>query len=213
MLRRVPGYSTGSVGLRLAIGDDARPLSTGGWYEFLDMQHSRRWLTNIAYEHSLTDPGGPHPQRFDRFGAEHGSAFAQCIAWHEPSNVAALWVMTWWDDDGEYHEDCYQDLEGSISAEEFKILAADDRAKRQSFLDRARARVAGAIPSGRREAIPDSVKMFVWQRDGGRCTRCGSNENLEFDHIIPLARGGANTERNLQLLCEPCNRLKGANLS
>jgi 5-methylcytosine-specific restriction endonuclease McrA len=63
-----------------------------------------------------------------------------------------------------------------------------------------------------RKAIPDRVKMFVWQRDGGRCVECGSNENLEFDHIIPVSMGGATTERNLQLLCEPCNRRKGGQL-
>ena len=37
---------------------------------------------------------------------------------------------------------------------------------------------------------------------------CGSNENLEFDHIIPFSEGGANTYRNIQLLCQPCNRSK-----
>jgi 5-methylcytosine-specific restriction endonuclease McrA len=44
----------------------------------------------------------------------------------------------------------------------------------------------------------------------GAVSSGGSQENLEFDHIIPLSQGGANTERNLQLLCEPCNRAKGA---
>ena len=60
-----------------------------------------------------------------------------------------------------------------------------------------------------RKPIPRQVKIDVWQRDGGCCVDCGSNENLEFDHIIPVAKGGANTFRNLQLLCEPCNRTKG----
>ena len=61
-----------------------------------------------------------------------------------------------------------------------------------------------------REPIPDEVRIFVWQRDQGGCVRCGSQERLEFDHIIPLAKGGGNTERNIQLLCERCNRQKGA---
>ncbi|MBX3387541.1 MAG: HNH endonuclease [Phycisphaeraceae bacterium] len=52
----------------------------------------------------------------------------------------------------------------------------------------------------------------MWRRDEGRCVRCGSNANLEFDHIIPIAMGGSSTARNLQLLCEPCNRSKGSNL-
>lgn len=63
-----------------------------------------------------------------------------------------------------------------------------------------------------RTSIPEHVQMFVWQRDQGRCAKCGSQERLEFDHIIPLARGGSNTERNIQLLCELCNRRKGANV-
>ncbi len=59
-----------------------------------------------------------------------------------------------------------------------------------------------------RPAIPKSVQTDVWRRDGGRCTECGSKEFLEFDHVIPLAKGGANTARNIQLLCQSCNRRK-----
>lgn len=64
----------------------------------------------------------------------------------------------------------------------------------------------------RREPIPKNVKMYVWQRDGGRCVECGSKERLEYDHIIPLSKGGSNTERNIQLLCERCNRSKGSSI-
>ena len=64
-----------------------------------------------------------------------------------------------------------------------------------------------------RPPIPDDVKIFVWQRDGGHCVKCGSHGNLEFDHIIPLAKGGSNTARNLQLLCEECNRRKSASIA
>lgn len=61
----------------------------------------------------------------------------------------------------------------------------------------------------RREAIPRLVQREVWQRDSGRCVECGTKENLCFDHIVPFSRGGSNTIRNLQLLCEPCNLSKG----
>jgi len=64
----------------------------------------------------------------------------------------------------------------------------------------------------RRERIPDSVRLFVWQRDQGKCVKCGGAEKLEFDHIIPIAKGGSNTERNIQLLCEQCNRAKGVTI-
>jgi len=64
----------------------------------------------------------------------------------------------------------------------------------------------------KREPIPDDVKVYVWRRDSGRCVKCGSKENLEYDHIIPLSKGGSNTARNIQLLCETCNRAKGDSL-
>ncbi len=64
-------------------------------------------------------------------------------------------------------------------------------------------------PRPRREAIPRAAQHEVWQRDGGRCVDCGSKEKLCFDHIIPFSRGGSNSVRNLQLLCERCNLSKG----
>ena len=63
-----------------------------------------------------------------------------------------------------------------------------------------------------RESIPSSVKTEVWRRDHARCSACGSQRKLEFDHIIPVSLGGSNTARNIQLLCETCNRKKGASL-
>src|ERR1044071_9979822 len=42
----------------------------------------------------------------------------------------------------------------------------------------------------RRRIIPTSVKLKVWQRDGGRCIRCGSKDELHFDHDLPYAKGG-----------------------
>lgn len=59
-----------------------------------------------------------------------------------------------------------------------------------------------------REAIPSAVRREVWRRDGGKCVKCGSRKNLEYDHIIPVAEGGSNTARNIELLCETCNRAK-----
>ena len=59
-----------------------------------------------------------------------------------------------------------------------------------------------------REQIPEDVRFLVWRRDGGKCVKCGSNKNLEFDHMIPVSKGGSSTERNIQLLCEQCNREK-----
>jgi hypothetical protein len=59
--------------------------------------------------------------------------------------------------------------------------------------------------NGKREPIPQDVMNHVWNRDGGKCITCGSKENLEFDHIVPVSKGGSTTYRNLQLLCKTCN--------
>ncbi len=71
--------------------------------------------------------------------------------------------------------------------------------------------------------ISDDLKDRVWRRDQGMCQAnykldsrfdkntgeiCGSNENLEFDHIVPFSKGGKTTYRNLQLLCRTHNRIK-----
>ena len=70
------------------------------------------------------------------------------------------------------------------------------------------ARAGDHVPPGR-GPIPKEVQHEVWRRDQGRCVQCGGQDRVEFDHIIPMSRGGSNTARNVQLLCEQCNRQKG----
>jgi len=53
-----------------------------------------------------------------------------------------------------------------------------------------------------RRVIPTWVKLEVWKRDGGKCSKCGETDDLHFDHIIPFSNGGSsNTPENIQLLC------------
>ena len=59
-----------------------------------------------------------------------------------------------------------------------------------------------------RTHVPDSVRIAVFVRDGGRCRRCRSATNLELDHLVPVSKGGSSEESNLQTLCRKCNRRK-----
>ena len=64
----------------------------------------------------------------------------------------------------------------------------------------------------KRPHIPREVVDAVWRRDKGRCVYCGSNKELQLDHIIPFSKGGATTFENLQLLCRTCNNKKSNNI-
>jgi hypothetical protein len=114
---------------------------------------------------------------------------------------------TWW----LFRDEFYWQDEG-YGERDVKALILERLAQKDRRLQRAVALMdqTEALDSPARTSIPDEVKVFVWNRDGGRCVKCDSNQRLEFDHVIPLALGGANTARNLQLLCETCNRSKGA---
>ncbi len=63
-------------------------------------------------------------------------------------------------------------------------------------------------------AIPAAVKREVWVRDGGCCQWpldgggiCGSTHRLQFDHVVPRARGGKSTVAGVRVLCQLHNLL------
>ena len=100
---------------------------------------------------------------------------------------------------------------GPYNVEEAALLVKDYYNKRRAKIDSLNE--SAVTPEARtRGVIPEAVRHEVWRRDQGKCVECGSQDNLEFDHLIPFSRGGANTVRNLQLLCEKCNRKKSAKI-
>ena len=58
--------------------------------------------------------------------------------------------------------------------------------------------------------ISPKKRHTCYKRDGFKCVKCGSTENLTVDHIIPVSQGGKNHLVNLQTMCKPCNVIKGA---
>jgi 5-methylcytosine-specific restriction protein A len=67
-----------------------------------------------------------------------------------------------------------------------------------------------------RISLPPDLRKYVFERNNYQCQSCHkidlTAKNLQVDHIIPLAQGGANDLSNLQTLCAKCNREKSAKL-
>jgi 5-methylcytosine-specific restriction endonuclease McrA len=126
-----------------------------------------------------------------------------------PVPVAEDERRTWW-----MFRDRFFWEDDGLRADEVEALVHERERRLRKRIERARdLMVADAEPPGpRREAISEDVRREVFRRDGGRCAVCGSGELLQFDHVIPVALGGASTAANLQVLCAACNREKGASL-
>ena len=62
-----------------------------------------------------------------------------------------------------------------------------------------------------RRPIPFSRMMRIVRRDDYRCQHCKKklrDDEVEFDHIIPVSKGGSSEEHNLRLTCFDCNHDK-----
>lgn len=63
--------------------------------------------------------------------------------------------------------------------------------------------------------IPRKIMLQVVRRDAQICQICRINvpdNEIEFDHIIPIAKGGPTRVENLRVLCRSCNRKKSDSL-
>ena len=162
----------------------------------------------IFAEYRLVGERVPASRRWNIARAKQvlAASFETPVLLHEDESRHRRWWL--------FRHEVYWEEE-SLDVLEVKALALERLTTKDRRIKRAVAMMeqADAFTSPTREAIPDDVKVFVWNRDGGRCVGCGSKERLEFDHVIPVALGGANTARNLQLLCERCNRAKGASIA
>lgn len=114
-----------------------------------------------------------------------------------------------------FKDELFETTDLKLNPEDVRALVNEMENRRRLALAKAHALQAMTDQldkPAKRTKIPQDVRVAVWQRDGGACVECSNRQDLEFDHIIPFSMGGSNTVRNLQLLCEPCNRRKGATL-
>ncbi len=66
-------------------------------------------------------------------------------------------------------------------------------------------------PSSERRPVRLS-RANLFARDRFQCQYCGtrhSSNDLTFDHVVPVSRGGRKTWGNIVTSCVPCNRRKG----
>lgn len=57
-----------------------------------------------------------------------------------------------------------------------------------------------------RKPISRSTRDKVFARDGEVCAYCGTTDGpFHLDHVLPLSRGGCNSDHNLTVACAPCN--------
>lgn len=130
----------------------------------------------------------------------------------KPVSIAQSGPRTWW----WFGKAFYWDS-GGYGQRDMLALIRDRQRRDTRRLERAHMLLNaeeghGDPPKSRREAIPREVRRAVFERDGGQCVQCGNAFDIQYDHVLPLALGGASSVENLQLLCGQCNREKGADL-
>ena len=110
-----------------------------------------------------------------------------------------------------YPEGRLEDLIGEALE---SYLDRKDPLRKLEFKVTPAASVAEAPPHSAGRYIPAKVKSAVWARDQGCCAwknpdgmACGSKDWIEYDHVMPYARGGRSDDpRNLRLVCRQHNQ-------
>jgi hypothetical protein len=174
------------------------------------IEDNGRKLIYIGHDISETDDG-PDPKTVDQPWArpngrptqnaqfyetvkqfKEDKAPAEIIKVYEKINTG-IWVYN-----GRFRLiDAWQDEQDGRKVFKFRLELISEEGEQQNTLQK---------PLEHDRVIPSSVKIEVWKRDKGQCVKCGSKENLHYDHIIPYSKGGSSlTADNIQILCAKHN--------
>jgi hypothetical protein len=119
---------------------------------------------------------------------------AWCNQGDLPVFVARAQRRQWW-----WWRDAFFWESGDYGPEDLRaLLTMVEREDEQGFEWELGLRTA--------EPIPEDVKQLVFERDRGRCLACGSDELIQYDHVVPSSMGGENEPENIRLLCAGCIR-------
>lgn len=99
----------------------------------------------------------------------------------------------------------------NLSGGRVRSKAHYEKNKDQYYL---RAAARRAMKSGSPGKLSRGIRKRLFDSQGGMCVYCGVAlcASPHLDHIIPLVKGGAHTDDNVQLLCQSCNLSKGAKM-
>lgn len=113
-----------------------------------------------------------------------------------------------WGYNGFFHlVDSWRQTDGTREVFKFRLEAIEEIVNTNSAVDSA------FMITKHRRIIPTHVKLAVWKRDGGKCTKCSATDELHFDHILPYSKGGTSLKaENVQLLCARHNLQKSAKI-
>jgi 5-methylcytosine-specific restriction endonuclease McrA len=138
------------------------------------------------------------PPAYTEFAGRQ-AVFPQALQPYDGRQYWAYAGRFYWEDQG-------------LSAHDVQALVHERETRQQRKLERAHATMRSEASPRRRDPIPRDVRLTVFTRDEGRCVECASSFDIQYDHVIPVALGGATSVENLQILCADCNRRKGATL-
>ncbi len=103
---------------------------------------------------------------------------------------------------------------GAVFRRALEVLRTELLRRKAGATDRPRKPAPRAAAAEERtRTVPAHVRRAVWTRDARRCTftsdagrRCSATRALEYDHVVPFARGGETTVTGLRLRCRAHNQ-------
>ncbi len=105
------------------------------------------------------------------------------------------------------------DLGAEVLDRALDLLIAQEERRQFAAVGRPRTKPATRRQTLRARTVPAEVRRAVIARDGRQCSyrapdgrRCSARSRLEFDHVVPLSRGGTATAENTRVLCDRHNQ-------